>query len=118
MEDRIFGYKPVDPNVRPDWSKGYCFTGDVIGMLFHSGQVYIAGQVLYANRVFEDQIYRVYANGKGMVDIEELVSLRNLCIIHVIDLFLISKQFADSEGKKVPQNLRNLFGCPPDYTKS
>ena len=68
FDTRLHPSKTIrDPNYRFKWSKGICFVGNVVGMFAKDGSPYIVGRVLYENRVHEDQVYSLEANGDSAV---------------------------------------------------
>lgn len=73
MKHRIYTLSTKDSEKTPDWSKGHCFTGSVVGMFLYKNQTYIAGQVLAENREFEDQVYRMFVNEESQITIEAVV---------------------------------------------
>ena len=62
--------------IRMEWKKANCFAGSVHGMFFFKNQAYLVGRV-ENNAVFEDQVYRLYADGRSKVDLHILVSHSN-----------------------------------------
>ncbi|CAG2162882.1 unnamed protein product [Oppiella nova] len=81
---------PRDKDVKRLWQKGFCFSGSLIGMFMKGDKKYIAGQVAYIGRDYEDQVWQMSHNG-GTKDIG--IERRTLG-----DYAL---------------TLKTMFGCPP-----
>ena len=68
-------YWPNDNlTTRTQWKKANCFIGLMHGWFFFNSQAYIVGQVLAENRVYDDQVYRMFANGNSRVEFQPMVS--------------------------------------------
>ena len=56
------------------WIHANCFIGVMHGMFFFRNQSFIVGQILYENRVYDDQVYKMMANGRSRVEFQQMVS--------------------------------------------
>ena len=113
----LFRIKTFKKRQGQSWKPATCFIGSFSGMFYHeqTKASYIVGQVKSENRIYQDQVYEVQANGISKVEFDFVVCISFKSMLFVIQLILFDVNTGTNPKNTVPQTVRRFLGCTEDY---